>query len=84
MTALLSEPALSIPRNEGHSQVVPSEFDHLISGYLLTQTALLRDSYRASDTIFFHRQSLVKTFLALQGTRDSAGFHFSAYITILG
>ena len=41
VTALLGEAALFIPGYECDSPVAPSDFDRLVSGYRLTQTALL-------------------------------------------
>ena len=40
-TASLGEAALVIPGYEYYSTVAPSDFDRLISGYRLTQTAFL-------------------------------------------
>ena len=34
-----------IPGYEGNSQVAPRDFDRLVSGYRLSQTALLGDTY---------------------------------------
>ena len=40
---LIGEVALFIPGYECNSAVAPSDFDRLVSGYRLTQTALLRN-----------------------------------------
>ena len=47
MTALWGEAALFIPGHECNSLLIvaPSDFDRLIQGYRLTQTALSGDPY---------------------------------------
>ena len=45
VTALYEEVALFVPGYECTSPVGPSDFDRLISGYRLTQTALMEDPY---------------------------------------
>ena len=45
MIALGGEAALFIPGYECDSPVAPSDFDRLIEGYPLAQTALLRDPF---------------------------------------